>query len=67
MESSGTASYPCVVCTVEIEGFGARAIACNICDRWIHKSCVGMLTAEYDELADSSLPWFWPESLNSDL
>ena len=53
--------YPCGVCEEEVEDFGARAVACNSCDRWIHKSCVGMLTAEYDQLAETSQPWFCPE------
>ena len=41
--------------------FGARAVACNTCDRWIHKSCVGMLTEEYETLAESSMPWYCPD------
>ena len=32
--------------------------ACNSCHRLIHKSCVAMLTAEYDQLANTFLPWF---------
>ena len=29
--------------------------------RWIHKSCVGMLTAEYNDLANTSTPWYCPD------
>ena len=62
MESSSSSRYPCDVCTEEVVDFGAHAVACNSCDRWIHKSCIGMLTAEYEELAGSSiLPWFCPD------
>lgn len=50
--------YPCEACEEEVVDFGARAVACNSCDRWIHKSYVGMLTAEYDQLAETSQPWF---------
>ena len=53
--------YLCDECSDEVEDFGARAIACNSCDRWIHKSCAGMLTAEYDLLANSSAPWCCPD------
>ena len=30
--------------------FSARALCCTKCDGWLHKSCVGMLTAEYEVL-----------------
>ena len=53
--------YPCGVCEEEVVDFDARADACNSCDRWIRKSCVGMLTAEYDQLAETSQPWFCPD------
>ena len=53
--------YPCGVCEEEVVDFGARAVACNSCDIWIHKSCVGMLMAEYDQLAETSQPWFCPD------
>ena len=58
---NNSSRYPCGVCEEEVEDFGARAVACNSCDRWIHKSCVGMLTAEYDQLAETSQPWLCPE------
>ena len=29
--------------------------------RWIHKSCVGMLTAKYNDLANTSTPWCCPD------
>ena len=35
-----------------------RAMACN---RWIHKYWVRMLTAEYEQLAETSLSWYCPD------
>ena len=41
--------------------FSARALCCTKCDGWLHKSCVGMLTAEYEVLeANISSPWYCP-------
>ena len=42
--------------------FSARALCCTKCDGWLHKSCVGMLTAEYEVLeANISSPWYCPD------
>ena len=60
-QNESSTRYPCGVCADEVADFGARAVACNSCDRWIHKSCVGMLTAEYEQLAETSLPWYCPD------
>lgn len=43
---------------------GQRALACDDCDKWCHKSCLEMNTIEFDELANNSLPWYCP-SCNS--
>ena len=51
----------CGVCADNIVDFGARAVACSSFDRWSHKSCVGMLTTEYEQLTDTSLSWFCPD------
>ena len=44
VSNDDSARFPCGVRTQEVIDFGALAVACNTCDRWIHKSCVGMLT-----------------------
>ena len=55
-----TTQFPCGVCSKEVEDFAERALACDGCDTWIHKACLGMLTAEYEELENSSAPWYCP-------
>ena len=61
VRNDDSARFTCGVCTQEVIDFGARAVACNTCDRWIHKLCVGMLTEEYETLAESSMPWYCPD------
>ena len=60
-QNESSTRYPCGVCADKVADFGVCAVACNSCDRWIHKSCVGMLTAEYEQLAETSLPWYCPD------
>ena len=61
-----TPKYPCGVCQEAVVDFGQRALACDRCDVWTHKSCMEMKSAEYDNLADTSIPWYCPhcDSLN---
>ena len=52
--------YPCGVCGHEIEDFGRPSIACNTCDQWSHKSCLGMNTSVFEAYANTSVSWFFP-------
>ena len=53
--------YPCGVCAYACK---TGAIACNECEQWIHKECVGMSTSLYTRLGDSSDPWYCPSCHN---
>ena len=52
--------YPCGVCGHEVEDFGRPSIACNTCDQWSHKSCLGMNTSVFEAYANKSVSWFCP-------
>ncbi|CAG2209252.1 unnamed protein product [Mytilus edulis] len=54
---STSARYPCGICELEVEDIGQRAIACNGCDTWSHKSCLGMNSYTFNCYANSSAPW----------
>ena len=56
--------HACGVCKKAVKNMGQRALACDDCDKWCHKSCLEMNTIEFDELANNSLPWYCP-SCNS--
>jgi hypothetical protein len=36
--------YPCGVCKQAVKNMGQRALACDDCDKWCHKSCLEMNT-----------------------
>ena len=60
--SDSVLKFPCGVCDIEVEHFCARDLCCNSCDKWIQKSCVGMLTVDYEEHeANRSAPWLCPD------
>ena len=52
--------YPCGVCGHEVEDFGQPSIACNTCDQWSHKSCLGMNTSVFEAYANTSVSLFCP-------
>lgn len=58
--------YPCGVCKLAVRDVGQRALACDECDTWCHKSCLQMNTLDFDNLAESDTPWYCPtcNSLN---
>ena len=37
--------YPCGICKKACKG-GQPCIACDDCDKWVHKTCLGMSTTE---------------------
>ena len=51
-----TPKFPCMLCSKAVK-WGQRALACDSCDKWCHVSCMAMSTADYDQLANSSVTW----------
>lgn len=49
--------YPCGVCSYACK---TGVLACDDCDQWLHKECVGMSTSLFMRLGDSSDPWTCP-------
>ena len=47
-QNDSSIRYPYGGWADEMADVGARATACSSYDRWINKSCVGILIAEYD-------------------
>ena len=49
--------YPCGVC-----GYACKTgvIACDECNKWIHKECIGMSTSTLLRIGDSSDTWICP-------
>jgi hypothetical protein len=56
--------FPCGICTKACK---TNCLACDECDLWIHKSCVGMSTSELARIGDSEEFWKCPacSALNS--
>ena len=50
------AVYPCGYCELPVT-WSTAGICCDQCDMWYHKSCLGMTSAEFSELADTSTQW----------
>ena len=48
--------YPCGYCELNVD-YGFKAICCDNCDIWFHKSCASMSSTMYSEL-DSKVDWF---------
>jgi hypothetical protein len=51
--------YPYGTYNKEVEDFGTRALACNTCDQWSHKSCAVGLSIDDNELFYDSLCVDW--------
>ena len=43
--------YPCGFCDLQVS-CSHRAVCCDKCDIWYHKSCVSILSREYEEIED---------------
>ena len=50
--------FPCGICSRACK---MQCIACDECDQWIHKSCIGMSSTEFTRLGDSSETWKCPK------
>ena len=55
--------FPCTVCAYACK-VNSKSIACDDCNKWTHKDCIGMSTVSYDRLGNSDEQWFCP-SCNS--
>ena len=42
---------PCNICGKNIRG-NAKAVCCDVCDKWIHIKCNSISPNRYDELCD---------------
>ena len=49
--------FPCGICGRACK---TGVIACDDCDKWIHKSCLGMTTAEFSDVGRSDEKWSCP-------
>ena len=56
--------YPCGVCQLAVN-WSHKAIACDACDVWVHKSCASLDSAAYESLENvSDAPWNCCNSVN---
>jgi len=49
--------FPCTVCQKACK---EDTIACDDCDQWMHKTCIGMSTTEFSEIGKSEGTWTCP-------
>lgn len=49
--------FPCGICKKACK---LQSIACDECDQWLHKICIGMSTTEFSRLGNSSDTWKCP-------
>ena len=52
-----TPRFPCTVCKKACKD---GTIACDNCDKWTHKSCIGMSTTLFNDLNNTDSPWTCP-------
>ena len=45
--------YPCPFCELNVE-YGMKALQCDECDMWYHKTCVSICTNDYEMLENNS-------------
>ncbi|CAG2224564.1 unnamed protein product [Mytilus edulis] len=48
---------PCTICQKACK---IESIACDDCDKWTHRNCIGMSTSEYSNLGKSEDTWTCP-------
>ena len=49
--------FPCALCSKACK---TKCIACDDCDQWVHKDCIGITSAELCALGKSDELWFCP-------
>ena len=54
-----TPKYPCGICGKAVRWSRTiRSVACNDCEIWFHKDCLGMSTAVYEPLEATDVSWY---------
>jgi len=48
--------YPCGPCELKVS-WAHRAVCCDECSLWYHKSCIEMCTPDYEQLQNSNVSW----------
>ena len=52
--------FPCAYCDLPVD-FGQKALCCDECDVWLHKSCLHMRTTAYHDLETNvDINWYCP-------
>ena len=49
----GNSIYPCPFCEINVE-YGMKALQCDNCEMWYHKTCVSICTENYENLENNS-------------
>ena len=62
IETNPGPEFPCISCGEEVT-FEQRAVCCDSCEQWMHKSCMGMDSVVYNFLAGSDCMWICPSSI----
>ena len=47
-------------CTIYQNACKTESIACDDCDKWTHRNCIGMSTTEFSNLVKSEETWTCP-------
>ena len=47
-------------CTISQKACKTESIACDDCDKWTHRKCIGMSTTEFSNLGKSDETWTCP-------
>lgn len=56
--------YPCALCDLAVN-WSCKAICCDSCQVWIHKTCVDMNSEQYSLIGRSNVSWLCPRCDNS--
>ncbi len=46
--------YPCACCELKVD-YGMKALQCDHCSMWYHKTCISMCTRDYTNLENNSI------------
>ena len=49
-------TYPCGICELHVD-WGHRALGCENCDVWYHKSCIDLNTLDFNDLVNRNVTW----------
>ena len=55
--------YPCAVCQLGVN-WSHQAVACDVCDVWVHKSCASMDSTTYADIANHEWKCYGCRSTN---